>query len=641
MAPLLCPYLIYHLNNVDMKNTSAWEEKAKLLRKWCLVSTTAAGSGHPTSCLSAADITAVLFDKYFTYDVSNPLNIYNDRFVLSKGHAAPLLYALFGMSNAYDLEELKTLRKLNSRFEGHPVPKYKYAEAATGSLGQGLSVGAGLALAAKRENLPFTTYVLCGDGELAEGQVWEAANFASYHKLNNLIVILDINRLAQSGETMFGHHMNEYEQRFRAFNFRVFNIDGHNYEQIDQALEQAHTHAGQQPVAIIARTEKGKGVSFIENKDGWHGKALKEDELKKALDELGPINDNARFDLRKPATSTIASADTKINTTVKLDFDNAKSYATREVFGEALAQITQHTPEMYVLDADVKNSTFTEDALKVTPERFVECFIAEQNMVSVAAGLSRIGKIPVVATFGAFFMRAADQIRMARISEANIKFVGSHVGVSIGEDGPSQMALEDIAFFGALPDTVVLQPCDGVSTASLVPQLVQHNGMVYMRTLRPKTKLLYKPGDEFKIGGSKIVRKSNDDLLTVAATGITVYEALQAADLLKQEDINIRVVDCYSVSPVDRETLLDCLNSTRFKCIISVEDHFAHGGLGDFIAAAVSTEGDYVEKMAVTKISQSGKQEELLKDAGIDAASIAAKVKKLLVRSNEMAHSHA
>lgn len=623
-----------------MKNTSAWEEKAKLLRKWCLVSTTAAGSGHPTSCLSAADIATVLFDKYFTYDVSNPLNIYNDRFVLSKGHAAPLLYALFGMSNAYDLNELKTLRKLNSRFEGHPVPKYKYAEAATGSLGQGLSVGAGMALAAKRENLPFTTYVLCGDGELAEGQVWEAANFASYHRLSNLVAILDINRLAQSGETMFGHHINEYEQRFRAFNFRVYTIDGHNYEQIDQALEKAQSHAGQQPVAIIARTEKGKGVSFIENKDGWHGKALKEEELKKALDELGPINDNARFELKQPATTTLPSAGHTINTTIKLDLDNAKSYATREVFGEVLAQITQHMPEMYVLDADVKNSTFTLDALKSTPERFVECFIAEQNMVSVGAGLSRIGKVPVVATFGAFFMRAADQIRMARISEANVKLVGSHVGVSIGEDGPSQMALEDIAFIGALPDTVVLQPCDAVSTASLVPKLVEHHGMVYMRTLRPKTKLLYKTGDEFTIGGSKIIRKSADDLLTVAATGITVYEALEAADLLKKEDINIRVVDCYSISPVDRQTLLDCLSSTHFKCIVSVEDHFAHGGLGDFIAAAVSAEGNYVEKMAVTKISQSGKQEELLKDAGIDAASIAAKV-RALVRSNEGVHSHA
>jgi transketolase len=455
--------------------------------------------------------------------------------------------------------------------------------------------------------------------------------------LRNLIVILDINRLAQSGETMFGHQMDEYEHRFRAFNFMVITIDGHNYQEIDRALEQAHNHAGEQPVAIIARTFKGKGVSFLENKEGWHGKALKEEELKRALEELGPINDNARFELRKPAESTTA-ATPKIDTAVKLDFDNAKTYATREVFGEALSQITQHTQGIYVLDADVKNSTFTEDVLKTTPERFIECFIAEQNMVSVGAGLSRIGKVPVVATFGAFLTRAADQIRMARVSEANIKFVGSHVGVSIGEDGPSQMALEDIALFGALPDTVILQPCDAVSAASLVPHMVEHTGFVYMRTLRPKTKLLYKPGDSFAIGGSKILRQSNDDMLTVAATGITVYEALKAADELKKENINIRVVDCYCINPVDSQTLLACLNATRIKCIITVEDHFAHGGLGDFVAAVVTNEGDYVEKMAVTKISQSGKQEELLHDAGIDAATIVAKV-KTMVTANNMVHA--
>ncbi|WP_207513673.1 transketolase [Longitalea luteola] len=616
-----------------MKNNNAWEEKAKLLRKWCLVSTTAAGSGHPTSCLSAADLTAVLFEKYFTYDISNPLNRYNDRFVLSKGHAAPLLYALFGMCNAYDLNELKTLRQFNSLFEGHPVPKFKYAEAATGSLGQGLSVGAGLALLAKREMLPYTTYVLCGDGELAEGQVWEAANFAAYHRLNNLIAILDINRLAQSGETMFGHDMEAYEQRFRAFNFRVITIDGHNYGEIDQALQQAHDDAGQQPVAIIARTLKGKGISFLENKDGWHGKPLKEDDLKKALNELGAIDDNIRFDLRKPAQTAIANA-TQTNTAVQLEFDRARTYATREVFGQALAQIAQHSPDVYVLDADVKNSTFTEDVLKETPERFIECFIAEQNMVSVGAGLSRIGKVPVLATFGAFFMRAADQIRMARISEANIKYVGSHVGVSIGEDGPSQMALEDIAFFGAMPGTVILQPCDAIATANLVPRMIEHTGFVYMRTLRPKTKLLYTTGDTFSIGGSKIIRQSDNDLLTVAATGITVFEALQAADMLKQENINIRVVDCYSINPVDKQTLAACLNDTRLKCIITVEDHFAHGGLGDFVAAAIGAESDLVVKMAVTKISQSGKQEELLQDAGIDAAAIAARVRQI-VRSND------
>jgi transketolase len=474
--------------------------------------------------------------------------------------------------------------------------------------------------------------VLCGDGELAEGQVWEAANFASYHRLNNLIAILDINRLTQSGETMFGHHIDEYEQRFRAFNFRVITIDGHNYEAIDQAFEEAHNHVGQQPVAIIARTVKGKGISFLEDKEDWHGKPVKEEDLEKALDELGTINDTIRFNLRKPAQQAIASS--PINTDVHLDLDNAKTYATREVCGEALAQITQNTPGMYVLDADVKNSTFTEDVLKVTPERFIECFIAEQNMVSVGAGLSRLGKIPVIATFGAFLVRAADQIRMARVSEANIKFVGSHVGVSIGEDGPSQMALEDIALFGALPDTVILQPCDAISTANLVSRMVEHTGFVYMRTLRPKTKLLYRSGDRFTIGGSKIIRQTNDDTLTVAATGITVFEALQAAELLKQDNINIRVVDCYSINPVDKQTLLACLNATRLKCIISVEDHFAHGGLGDFIAAAITAEGDYVEKMAVTKISQSGKQDELLQDAGINAAAIAARVKKV-VRANE------
>jgi transketolase len=612
-----------------MKNSNEWQEKAKLVRKWCLVSTTAAGSGHPTSCLSAADITTVLFDKYFTYDVDNPLNIYNDRFVLSKGHAAPLLYTLFGMCNAFDLEELKTLRQFNSRFEGHPVPKFKYTEAATGSLGQGLSVGAGLALAAKRDNLPYKTYVLCGDGELAEGQIWEAANFASYHQLNNLIVILDINRLAQSGETMFGHHLDQYEQRFRAFNFQVIPIDGHNYNEIDQAFDNAHNNTGNQPVVIIAKTLKGKGVSFIENKDGWHGKPLKEEDLEKALEEMGSINDSLRFNLRKPAQTEIA-APSLHPVTVQLDLDKSKSYATREVFGEALTQLAKEMPAIYTLDADVKNSTFTQDVLKEIPERFVECFIAEQNMVSVAAGLSRIGKIPVVATFGAFLTRAADQIRMARVSEADIKFVGSHVGVSIGEDGPSQMALEDIALFGALPDTVILQPCDAVATAALVPEMVEHTGFVYMRTLRPKTKLVYQPGDTFFIGGSAILQQSDNDELTVAATGITVFEALQAAETLKKENIHIRVVDCYSINPVDAATLTSCIHATKHPCIITVEDHFLHGGLGDFVAAAVSGEECYVEKMAVTKISQSGKQEELLKDAGIDATAIVSKVKNLV-----------
>ena len=603
-------------------------EKAKLVRKWCLISTTEAGSGHPTSCLSAADITTVLFDHYFTYDIDNPLNLYNDRFVLSKGHAAPLLYTLFGMAGAYPLEELKTLRKLNSRFEGHPVPKYKYAEAATGSLGQGLSVGAGLALASKREGYGTKTYVLTGDGELAEGQIWEAANFAAHEKLDNLVAILDINRLGQSQETMFGHHIDEYVRKFEAFGFEVITIDGHNYEEINQALQATQKPNGK-PFAIVAKTFKGHGISFIENKDDWHGKALKKEELEKALKELGTTDDNLRFQLKKPRQTKLPQR-TGNTSDAGFSFEQGKEYATREVFGEVLAKLGEQNKEIYAFDGDVMNSTFTQNFKKAHPERFVESYIAEQNMVSVAAGLSRIGKIPFVATFAAFLTRAADQIRMARVSEANIKFIGSHVGVSIGEDGPSQMGLEDIALFGTLPDTIVLQPCDAVSTAKLIPQMVSHQGFAYMRTLRPKTTLLYKNEDSFPIGGSKILRQSGNDQLTVAGSGITVFEALKAADELQKENISIRVVDCYSIHPIDADTLKNCIKETKQKILITVEDHFEHGGLGDFAASALSNEQGQVIKMAVRKISQSGTMVELLNDAGIDAAHIVTKVKSVL-----------
>jgi transketolase len=611
-----------------MENLNEMQEKAKLVRKWCLVSTTEAGSGHPTSCLSASDITTILFDRYFTYDLDNPLNLYNDRLVFSKGHAAPLLYTLFGMAGAYPLEELKTLRKFGSVFEGHPVPKFKYAEAATGSLGQGLSVGAGLALASKREGYDNKIYVLTGDGELAEGQIWEAANFAANQKLDNLVAILDINRLGQSQETMFGHHIEEYTRKFKAFDFEVISINGHDYKEINEALETVQRPAGK-PYAIIAKTFKGHGISFLENKDGWHGKTLEKEELEKALNELGPVDDSLRFQLKKPRQTKLPVHSAKI-TNPEITFEAKKEYATREVFGEVLAKLGNQDEDIYALDGDVMNSTFTQTFKKDHPERFVECYIAEQNMVSVAAGLSRIGKIPFVATFAAFLTRAADQIRMARISEANIKFVGSHVGVSIGEDGPSQMGLEDIALFGALPDTVILQPCDAISTAKLIPQMVVQKSFVYMRTLRPKTPLLYKNDDSFEIGGSKVLRQSGNDQLTVAATGITVFEALKAADQLQKEGISIRVVDCYSIQPVDAVTLKKCLNETEQKILITVEDHFKHGGFGDFAASAVSNIQGQVIKMAVWTISESGTKNELLNDAGIDAANIITKVKSVL-----------
>jgi transketolase len=605
------------------------QEKAKLVRKWCMVSTSEAGSGHPTSCLSAADITTALFDRYFTYDLKEPLNLYNDRFVLSKGHAAPLLYTLFGMAGAYPLEELKTLRKFGSQFEGHPVPRYPYAEAATGSLGQGLSVGAGLALLAKREGLPFKTYVLTGDGELAEGQVWEAANLAAHEKLDNLVAILDINRLAQSQETMFGHQIDEYVNRFRAFDFEVIAIDGHNFEEINHALDLATNNTNGKPYAIVAKTFKGRGVSFLENKEGWHGKALKKEELEKALAELAPINDSLRFELKKPQKVELTK---KISTpaTVDMSFEKDKEYATREVFGEVLVKLAQSNENIYALDGDVMNSTFTEDMKKALPNRFVEGYIAEQNMVSMAVGLSRLGKVPFAATFAAFLTRAADQVRMARVSEANIKFIGSHVGVSIGEDGPSQMGLEDISLFGTIPDTIVLQPCDAITTAALLPKMVEHKGFAYMRTLRSKTPLVYKKEDAFKIGGSSILRQSANDLLTVAATGITVFEALKAADELQKENKSIRVVDIYCIHPIDRDTLAKCLQETKQKILVTVEDHFEHGGMGDFALAALSSIQGEVIKMAVTKISQSGTKDELLDDAGINASHIVKKVKELL-----------
>lgn len=612
-----------------MKNLELFKEKAKLVRKWCMVSTTEAGSGHPTSCLSIADVTTVLFDKYFTYDLSAPLNKYNDRFVLSKGHAAPLLYTLFGVAGAYPLEGLKTLRKFGSQFEGHPVPKFKYTEAATGSLGQGLSVGAGLALIGKRENLPFKTYVVLGDGELAEGQVWEAANFASYHKLDNLIAILDINRLGQSGETMFGHHLKEYSARFEAFGFEVIEIDGHNLEEIDKAFEKAHGNTNGKPVAIVAETIKGKGISFLEDKEGWHGKPLKPEELKSALEELGDVDDSLRFELQMTEKTEFTSNPQK-QTFSKLKFDKNKEYATREVFGEVFTELGKSNLNLYGLDGDVKNSTYTLDFLKAYPERFVECFIAEQNMVSVAAGLSRLGKIPFVATFAAFFTRAADQIRMARVSEANIKFIGSHVGVSIGEDGPSQMGLEDIAFFGAEPDVIILQPSDAVSTDKLVPLMINHQGISYMRTLRPKTPILYAEDESFKIGGAKIIQQSKKDYLTIAATGITVFEALKAAKELKKDNINVSVVDCYSINPVDAETLKNCASKTDKSIIITVEDHYAHGGFGDFVSSALAIENIEIIKMAVTKISSSGEKSQLLNVAGIDALHIIKKVKKII-----------
>lgn len=605
------------------------EEKAKLLRKLCLVSTTEAGSGHPTSCLSAVDISTVLFENYFTYDVKNPKNPQNDRLIFSKGHAAPLFYSLFAMASAFPLEDLKNLRKFNSSLEGHSTLNFPFTEAATGSLGQGLSVSAGIALTAKKDNYPFKTYVLLGDGEMAEGSNWEAANFASYYKLNNLITIVDVNRLGQSQETMFGHDIEEYINRFSAFDWEVISIDGHNFSEIEKALKLATDSKSSKPFVIIAKTLKGKGISFLENKDNWHGKPLSREDLGKALLELGKIDETLRFKPKVPKKS-FSKNQTGKEQNIKFDYKVGEEIATREIYGKVLAEMGKSDSSIYVLDGDTKNSTFSIDFQKVFPERFIECFIAEQNMVGVALGLSTREKTPFVSTFAAFLTRTFDQIRMAAISKGNIKFMGSHAGVSIGEDGPSQMGLEDIAMFGVTPDSVIFHPSDALSASKILTILSKHKGISYIRALRPKTPVIYSLNEEFKIGGSKVLRQSKDDLLTIVSCGLTVHESLKAYEILKKEGIFVRIVDCYSIKPIDKETLTKSLEETKKKIIITVEDHYEHGGLGDFVLSAVSQSPSHVEKMAVCKISRSGKREELLKYACIDSESIVKKVKELI-----------
>jgi transketolase len=624
------------------------QQKAALVRKWSLISTSVAGSGHPTSCLSAADIATVLFDSYYTFDLKNPHELNNDRFVLSKGHAAPLLYTLYAISGAFPLEHLKTLRKIDSDLEGHPTPHFKYTEAATGSLGQGLSVAAGMAFAlaqGKSANKKPNVYCVMGDGELAEGSVWEAANFASHYKLENLIAIADINGLGQSQATMFNHHIKEYSNRFKAFGWEVIEIDGHNLIQIDNAFAKATKNKSGKPVAIVAKTEKGKGISFLEGKDGWHGKPLKNEDLEKALKELGEVDDSLKFTLKKPAAGPAARQPQNSPTGLTrpgphsgaprlaspaVSYKLGEQIATREVYGQVLAELGKHDEAIMALDGDTKNSTYSMDFLKAFPDRFIECFIAEQNMAGVAVGLSKLGHKPFVSTFAAFLTRAFDQIRMAAVSQSHITFVGSHSGVSIGEDGPSQMGLEDIAQFSVIPGSTVLHPSDATSTAKLLAHLPGQKGISYLRTLRPKTSVLYSSDEEFPIGGSKILRESKKDLLTIVACGITVHEALKAYEILVKDNIHVRILDCYSLKPIDNKTLKDSLVKTKKKIIVTVEDHYEHGGLGDLVLSALAKENAHVEKMAVTQVSRSGEKDELLKLAGIDAESIVKRVKSLI-----------
>jgi len=604
------------------------ERKATNLRIHSIISTSEAGSGHPTTCLSAADIVSALFFHVMRYDCSDAQNPNNDRFILSKGHAAPLLYAAYAEAGIIPVDDLLTLRQVDSILEGHPTPRFDWTEVATGSLGQGLSLGLGMALNGKYlDKSDYCVYVLLGDGETAEGGVWEAAALASHYKLNNLIGIVDVNALGQSQRTMYAFDIDTYCQRFEAFGWQTIGIDGHDFDEILPALEKAKASTDK-PTMIVAKTYKGKGVSFLENEDNWHGKAVaKGEQLDKALAELGPLHTDIPLQIQTPNPIDIQTSTP--TTCEPPEYETDEEVATRGGYGIGLAKLGKANPNVVALDGDTKNSTYSEQFMESYPDRFFEMFIAEQNLVGAGIGLAKRGKIPFVSTFAAFLSRGYDQIRMSAISQANIKYAGSHCGVSIGEDGPSQMGLEDIAMFRAIPDGVVLYPSDAVAAERLVAEAAAHEGIVYIRTSRPKTVTLYDATDSFPIGGCKVVKKSDDDKATVVTAGVTLHEALKAHEILAAEGIAIRIIDLYSIKPIDAETLLAAAVETN-NTIITVEDHYPEGGLGDAVLDAVATEDVRVHKLAVTGIPRSGKPDELLELHGISANAIVQKVKNVL-----------
>jgi transketolase len=597
---------------------------ANQLRIHSIEATTAAGSGHPTSCCSAADLAAVLFFGQMRYDAKNPHYYNNDRFILSKGHAAPLLYAAWAENGFIPIPELLTLRQFTSELEGHPTPRLAFVDVATGSLGQGLGVGVGMALAARLDKLDYNTYVLLGDGEIAEGAVWEAASLAGYYKLNNLIAIVDANRLGQSEATAFGHDIGVYAKRFDAFGWRVETIDGHDIEEIAEVLQ--GVGLDDKPLAIIAKTYKGAGVSFLQDKDGWHGKPLNKEEAAKAIAELQPTAKSG-IGVPIPAPNILpAPANAVPANYPPINYNLGDKIATREAYGTALSRLGETDLRIVAVDGDTKNSTFADKFFKKFPERSTECFIAEQNMVGVATGFGARGKVPFASTFATFFTRAYDQIRVAGISQANIKLVGSHVGVSIGEDGPSQMALEDLAMMRAIVGSTVLYPADAVATEKLLEEMALIKGVCFLRTSRPKTPVIYGNDEKSPVGGAKVLREG--DKVTIVSAGVTLFEALKAADQLKAEGINVTVIDAYSIKPLGKKEILAAAKKTH-NTVITVEDHYSEGGLGDAVAGELSSEGIKVHKLAVVGIPHSGKAEELLAKFGIDAAGIVKKVKSL------------
>ena len=620
------------VNSKEQSTISLLQSKATQLRIDSVRSTTEAGSGHPTSCASAAEIMATLFFSVMRYDPMNPRNPDNDVFVLSKGHAAPILYAVWSEAGLFPREKLLELRKFDSDLEGHPTPRLPFVDAATGSLGLGISVAVGIALNAKAlERGDQRVYVLLGDGEIAEGSVLEAAEWASFRKLGNLCATVDMNRLGQSEPTMYQHDLEMCGKRREAFGWQVLTVDGHSI----QALLDAYDGASQvqdRPTVVLARTLKGKGLIGIEDKENHHGKPLKPEEAEKAIHVLQGqlLETDGSWKPRLPPKRQRTAPNTVEATLLNPPYQiGGKEVATRKAFGDALAAIGKADGRLVVLDADVKNSTFTEEFQKNAPDRFFQCYIAEQNMVGMAMGLAARGRIPFASTFACFLTRAYDFIRLAAISHLNIKLAGTHAGVSIGEDGPSQMGLEDLAMMAAQPDFTVLYPSDATSAWRATELLASHAGPSYLRLGRPNGPVLYGPDEPFAVGKCKVLRQSDHDRLLIVAAGVTLLEALAAYEQIQRDGIAVRVIDLFSVQPIDRDALLaasDAVGGT----VITVEDHYAHGGLGDSVSAALGAARARIHKLAVTGIPHSGKPHLLLQEFGISADAIVAKAKSVL-----------
>ena len=609
-----------------MGDVATWESLAQQLRVDSVRVAAQAKSGHPTSSMSAADLASVLLSDYLRYDLERRNAPNNDHLVFSKGHASPLIYSMLKAAGVIDEEEFLTYRSIGSRLEGHPVPNLPTVDVATGSLGQGLPIAVGIALAGKRlDQLPYRVWVFCGDSEMAEGSMWEAAEHAAYWNLDNLTAIIDVNRLGQRGETMYGWDTSAYATRLQAFGWHTVEIDGHDVDAINTAYQEAVGTEGR-PTAIIARTMKGRGASAVENKEGFHGRPL--DDAETAITELGGST-GATVTVQTPANSVQPNV-FKVTPSGGLPkYEVGSRMATRRAYGDALAAVGSRRGDIVALDGEVSNSTHAEIFAKAHPDRFFECYIAEQQAVAAAVGMQVRGWTPYVSTFAAFLTRAYDFIRMAAVSRANLRLSGSHAGVSIGEDGPSQMALEDIAMMRAINGSTVLYPSDGNQTAQLIAAMADIDGISYIRTTREATPILYEPDEVFRVGGSRVLRSSDDDKLTIVAAGITVHESLKAVDAMAADGINIRLVDLYSVKPIDTATLEAAASDTG--TILTVEDHWAEGGIGDAVLSALGglRNPPRVIKIAVQGMPGSGKPADLLFQAGIDAAHIEAAARLL------------